>query len=127
VIVLDASAALTALLNDGQARRYLADEPVHAPHLVDVEVLSALRGHSNAGLLADEQAHRSLIVWKCVGLIRYAATPLADRVWELRESVTAYDAVYVALAESLGCALVTADARLAAAHGPRCAVVVVRD
>lgn len=125
MIVLDASAAISALLNDGPARRYLADESVHAPHLVDVEVLSALRRQVNSGRIAAGHAQRALTVWKSIGLIRYAATPLMDRVWELRDSVTAYDADYVALAENLGCALVTADARLAGAHGPRCAVVVV--
>ena len=127
MIVLDASAAVSALLNDGQARRYLADESLHAPHLVDVEVLSALRRQVTAGRLAADHARQALTVWKRIGLIRYAATPLVDRVWELRDSVTAYDAVYVALAENLGCALVTADARLAGARGPRCAVAVVPD
>jgi predicted nucleic acid-binding protein len=127
VIVLDASAAVSALLNDGQARRYLADEPIHSPHLVDVEVISALRRQVNAGRLAADDAQHALTVWRRIGLIRYAATPLVDRVWELRDSVSAYDAVYVALAENLGCALVTADARLASGHGPRCAVAVVPD
>lgn len=94
---------------------------------MDVEVLSTLRRQVNAGHLAADQAERALTVWKRIGLIRYAATPLVDRVWELRDSVTAYDAVYVALAENLGCALVPADARLAAAHGPRCAVAVAPD
>ncbi|KQY07923.1 ribonuclease [Mycobacterium sp. Root135] len=125
MIVLDASAAVAALLNDGQARRYLADEPIHAPHLVDVEVVSAFRRQAGAGQLAERPARQALSAWKRVGLIRYATTPLMERMWELRDSVTAYDAVYVALAENLGCALVTADARLAAARGPRCAVVVV--
>jgi len=127
MIVLDASAAVSALLNDGQARRYLADEPIHAPHLVDVEVVSALRRQAGAGRLAEHHARQALSAWKRIGLIRYATTPLVERMWELRKSVTAYDAVYVALAENLGCALVTADARLAAAHGPRCALVVVPD
>ena len=125
MIVLDASAAVSALLNDGQARRYLADEPIHAPHLVDVEVVSALRRQAGAGQLAEHHAREALSAWRRNGLIRYATTPLVERMWEIRESVTAYDAVYVALAENLGCALVTADARVAAAHGPRCAVVVV--
>ncbi|TPG34196.1 type II toxin-antitoxin system VapC family toxin [Mycolicibacterium hodleri] len=125
MIVLDASAAVSALLNGGQARRYVVDESIHAPHLVDVEVLSALRRQVNAGRLTADQAERALTAWKRIGLIRYAATPLVERVWELRDSVTAYDAVYVALAENLGCALVTADARLATGHGPRCAVAVV--
>jgi predicted nucleic acid-binding protein len=125
VIVVDASAAVSALLNDGQARRLLADESIHAPHLVDVEVVSVLRRQVSAGLLAPDAAGQTLAVWKQLGLVRYAASPLLERVWELRSSVTAYDAIYVALAENLDCALVTADARLSGSNGPRCAITVV--
>jgi predicted nucleic acid-binding protein len=125
VIVLDASAAVSALLNDGQARRLLADESVHAPHLVDAEVASVLRRQVAAGRVASGEARRALDVWRRLGLIRYAASPLLERVWELRAAVTAYDAMYVALAENLDCALVTADTRLAGANGPRCAITVV--
>lgn len=125
MIVLDASAAVSALLNDGQARRLLADESVHAPHLVDAEVVSVLRRQVAASLLASGEARRALDVWRRLGLIRYAASPLLERVWELRAAVTAYDAMYVALAENLDCALVTADSRLAGASGPRCAITVV--
>jgi predicted nucleic acid-binding protein len=124
VIVLDASAAVSALLNDGQARRLLAEEPVHVPHLVDVEVVSVLRRHALAHR-RTEGTQRLLEVWKGLGMTRYAAAPLLDRVWELRATVSAYDAMYVALAENLECPLVTADARLAGANGPRCAVTVV--
>ncbi len=60
-----------------------------------------------------------------LGLYRYTCTPLFERVWELRDTVSAYDAMYVALAESLDCALVTADARLGRVPGIRCAVTVV--
>ncbi len=125
MIVLDASAAVSALLNGGEARRLLADEALHVPHLADVEVVSALRRHVAVGVLAEADARRALTVWKRLGLIRYASTPLLHRVWELRDTVSAYDAVYVALAENLGCALVTADARLAGANGPRCIVTVL--
>jgi predicted nucleic acid-binding protein len=125
VIVVDASAAVSALLNDGQARRLLAGESLHAPHLVDTEVVSVLRRQVGAGLLTPQEAHRALDVWRRLGLIRYAASPLLERVWELRAAVTAYDAMYVALAENLDCALITADARLAGANGPRCAITVV--
>jgi predicted nucleic acid-binding protein len=117
VIVVDASAAVSALLNDGQARRLIAGESVHAPHLVDAEVVSVLRRQVAAGLLAPQQGRRALDVWKRLGLIRYAASPLLERVWELRAAVTSYDAMYVALAENLDCALVTADARLPGANG----------
>lgn len=125
MIVIDASAAVAALLNDGQARRLLAVESVHAPHLVDAEVVSALRRQATSGLLASKDAHRALDVWRRLGLIRYAASPLLERVWELCAAVTTYDAMYVALAENLDCALVTADARLSGANGPRCAITVV--
>ena len=125
MIVLDASAAVSALLNDGPARRLVATESVHAPHLVDAEIVNVLRRQSISGLLNSGDAQRAISVWKRLGLIRYAASPLLDRVWELRSSVTAYDAMYVALAENLECALVTADARLSGANGPRCAITVV--
>jgi predicted nucleic acid-binding protein len=125
VIVVDASAAVSALLNDGQARRLIAAESVHAPHLVDAEVVSVLRRQVAAGVLLEPDARRALAVWKQLGLIRYAAPPLLERVWELRGSVTAYDAMYVALAENLDCALVTADARLSGSNGPRCAITVL--
>ncbi len=125
MIVVDASAAVSALLNDGQARRLLAVESLHVPHLVDAEVVSVLRRQAATGLLASEAAHEALGVWRRLGLIRYAASPLLERVWELRAAVTAYDAMYVALAENLECALVTADARLSGANGPRCAITVV--
>lgn len=76
-------------------------------------------------LLTPGQASRALDVWKRVGLIRYAAAPLLERVWELRAAVTAHAAMYVALAENLDCALVTADSRLSGANGPQCAITVV--
>jgi predicted nucleic acid-binding protein len=125
VIVLDASAAVSALLNDGEARRLVASESLHVPHLIDVEVLSAIRRQTLASELSTGQAERVLGVWGRIGLVRYAAGPLLARAWTLRDSVTAYDAIYVALAEFLGCALVTADARLAGASGKRCATTVV--
>lgn len=125
MIVLDGSAAVSALLNDGPARRHVGAEVIHAPHLIDTEVVSALRRHVAGGHLADADALRALAVWKALGLIRYAATPLLDRVWELGDNVSSYDALYVALAESLGCELVTADSRLAGADGPRCVISVV--
>jgi predicted nucleic acid-binding protein len=125
VIVLDASAAVSALLNDGQARGLISVESVHVPHLVDIEVVSSVRRQVAIGALAAGKARRALDVWQRLGLIRYAAAPLLDRVWELRAAVTAYDGIYVALAENLDCALVTADARLSGANGPRCAITVV--
>lgn len=123
--MLDASAGVSALLNGGQARGLVAAESVHVPHLIDVEVASALRRQHVAGLISDAAGRQALKVWTQIGMIRYAATPLLGRVWELRSSITAYDAMYVALAEQLGCTLVTADAKLAGANGMHCAITVV--
>ncbi|MCX2712420.1 type II toxin-antitoxin system VapC family toxin [Mycolicibacterium sp. J2] len=66
-------------------------------------------------------------MWARLGITRYAAAPLLERVCELRDTVTTYDAMYVALAEALDCPLVTADARLSRAPGIRCAVTVIPD
>jgi len=125
MIVLDASAAVQALLNDGQARLLVAAESLHAPHLVDAEVLSALRRLVGAGTLTADDGARCVNAWSRIGVIRYAAGPLLERIWELRQTISAYDAMYVALAEQLGCALVTADARLSSAPALRCAVTVL--
>lgn len=127
MIVLDASAAVAALVNDGQARRLVSDQSLHAPHLIDAEVVSALRRLVAARTLNSDEGRRLVDAWSRLGLIRYEAAPLLPRVWELREAVSAYDAMYVALAEGLDCALVTADARLSRAPGQTCAVVVVPD
>ena len=78
-----------------------------------------------AGTLTADDGARCVNAWSRIGLIRYAAGPLIERIWELRQTIAAYDAMYVALAEQLGCALVTADARLSGAPGLRCAVTVV--
>ena len=125
MIVADASAAVSALFNAGPARDLLARERVHVPHLVDVEVTSALRRSVAAGRVTAEQGRATLDTWRRLGVTRHAATGLLGRVWELRENVTAYDATYVALAEALDCPVVTADGRLGRAPGLRCPVTVV--
>ena len=125
MIVADASAAVSALLNSGAARDLLARERVHVPYLVDVEVTSALRRSVAAGRVTAAQGWAALGTWRRLGVTRHAATGLLDRVWELRENLTAYDATYVALAEALDCPVVTADGRLGRAPGLRCPVTVV--
>ena len=126
MIVVDVSAAVLALLNDGDARRAAARDSVAVPHLVDVEVAHALRAHTRRGRLGSGDAESALLAWARLGLRRFPIAGLLPRIWELRENVSAYDASYVALAESLGCPLLTADARLARAPGPTCAITVVR-
>jgi len=76
--------------------------------------------------IGSAAAETALARWTRLGLRRYAVNGLLDRIWDLHENLTAYDATYVALAEGLGSELVTADARLAKAPGPTCKVTVVR-
>jgi predicted nucleic acid-binding protein len=125
VIVVDASAAVSALLNAGPARRALAGEQVHVPHLIDPEVANALRRGVAASRVEAGDAWTALGRWRRLGILRHSVFHLLERVWELRENLSAYDASYVALAESLGCALLTADVRLGGAPGLRCPVTVV--
>ena len=125
MIVVDSSAAQSALLNRGPARELLSRQQIHAPHLVDCEVASGIRRHVAAGRLTPEDGWAALDTWRHLGLTRYAVRPLLDRVWQLRDNLSAYDAGYVALAEELGCALLTADGRLSRAPGIRCPVTVV--
>lgn len=125
MIVVDASAALSGLLHDGPARRMLATEQLHAPHLIDHEVTSGLRRTALARQVDADAALAALRTWQRVGITRYPGFPLLERVWSLRDNLSACDATYVALAEMLDCAVVTGDARLARAPGIRCMTTVV--
>ncbi len=125
MIVVDASAALSALLNTGPARRSLASEQLHAPHLIDSEVANGLRRRVAAAQLGADVGWTVLDTFRRLGMTRYPVFALLDRVWELRDNLSAYDASYVALAELLGCSLLTADARLSRAPGIRCPITVV--
>lgn len=126
MIVIDASAAVLGLMNDGETRAMLAAEAAICPHLADSEVVHALRGRVLRGDLDVRVAERMIDVWQRLGLERVGVSGLLGRVWELRENLSAYDATYVALAEALESPLVTADGRLARAPGPRCTITVVR-
>jgi len=125
VIVLDASAAVAALLRDGSARESVAREQLHAPHLIDAEVAQVLRRLVAAGRLPASSGQHLITEWAELALVRHPVHPLLPRIWVLRDNVSAYDAGYVALAEVLGCALLTADARLARAPGATCPVTIV--
>jgi predicted nucleic acid-binding protein len=122
VIVVDASAVVAALLHEGPARHCLRDQSLQAPHLLDLEVISVLRRLNLQGSLTPEGADACLLAFRSLGVRRFASQGLLERIWELRENLSAYDASYVALAEALGCPLLTADRRLAAAPGPACAI-----
>ena len=125
MIVIDASAVVLGLLNDSDARRLMMDEVLAVPHLVDSEIAHALRGQVARGAITEQVGSQALGRWALLGVSRFAALGLLGRVWELRENISGYDATYVALAETLDCHLVTADARLSRAPGPRCPITVL--
>ena len=121
-MVLDASGAVELLLNTAAGKRLaarLADEAesVHVPHLIDIEIAQVLRRYVLRGALDDRTGALALRRWRTLDVERYPHEPFLGRVWRLRANVTAYDAVYVALAEALSTVLVTGDRRLAAAPG----------
>jgi predicted nucleic acid-binding protein len=120
VIVVDASALVETLLRTPAAElveRHLFDsrQTLHAPHLLDVEVAHVLRRYAASGEIGQELGGAALADLADFPLRRYAHDFLLPRVWDLRNNVTAYDAVYVALAEALDAALLTRDQHLAAA------------
>lgn len=124
MIVVDASVLVTALADDGpdgeRFRRRLAGERLSAPHLIDVEVISAWRRLAAAGHLDERRAAFARDDLRSLPIVRVPHGALLDRCWELRANLTAYDAAYVALAELIDRPLVTADAKLAATPGPSC-------
>ena len=124
--MIDASAAVLGLLNDGDARAMLSQEVVLCPHLADSEVANALRAQVLRGDVAEVDAAGALDAWARLGVERVSVTGLLGRVWELRTNLSAYDATYVAVAEALDVSLVTANSRLARAPGPQCPITVVR-
>lgn len=125
MIVLDASAAVAWLLGlpaaPAVAERLLAEGDVHAPHLLAVEVAQVVRRYTLSGELSAERGAQALVDLDELDLVRHPHEPLLPIVWRLRENLTAYDAVYVALALALDVPLVTLDRSLAAApgHGAR--------
>lgn len=129
MIVVDASVLVAALADDGDdgdgARARLRGERSVAPHLVDLEVASAWRRLVAGGELDSRRADLALADLAAFRMERVGHLRFLPRCWELRANLTPYDAVYVALAESLAVTLLTADARLADAPGPRCPIEVL--
>jgi predicted nucleic acid-binding protein len=130
-MVIDASVLANVVGDDGadgrRARAELrAAGDVAAPDLADVETVSVLRRRWISGAISDERFALALRDLEDLEVERYPALRFMRRACELRANVTAYDACYVALAEILGCELLTADERLAKAPGPSCAIRVLR-
>ncbi|TMJ27328.1 MAG: type II toxin-antitoxin system VapC family toxin [Alphaproteobacteria bacterium] len=130
MIVVDASALLEALLGTAASaavtrRIFEAGQTLHAPHLLDVEVAQVLRRYAIAGDLDDQRARAALDDLADFPIRRYPHGLLLPRAWELRNNFSAYDAVYVALAEALDAPLLTRDRRLANAAGKHVSVELI--
>ena len=130
MIVLDASAAVVVLLNLGAGARHIRErmerevDGLHVPHLFEIEVLNALRHHALRRGISERRSLELLEDLATMSISRYAHTAMLPRIWELRDNVSAYDAAYIALAETLEAPLITRDARLARAPGIRATVEV---
>lgn len=130
MIVIDASALVEVILSTEAARLihpciYAPDETLHAPHLIDLEVTQVLRRYVSIGEITELRGDVAMDDLADFPMQRYPHTSLLPRVWTLRRNVTAYDATYIALAEFLGCPLLTRDRRLAAAPGHNAQTIVV--
>ena len=130
MIVLDASAAVEWLLQTSSGllvaqRMFSLKETLHAPHLLDVEVAQAFRRYVAVGALAVSRAEEALQDLADLRVRRYPHLLFLRRVWELRDNLTVYDALYVALAETLDATLVTCDRKIALAPGHRARVEII--
>ena len=121
MIVVDSSAivdALTAVAGTEELRVRLSNEELHAPSLLDVEVVSVVRRLTLTGNMSASRGHDLLSDFDDLPIRRWPlAGVLRRRAFQLRDTISAYDAAYVVLAESLDCPLLTRDARLARAGG----------
>jgi predicted nucleic acid-binding protein len=130
MIVVDASALLEALLRTPAARAveerlFEPRQTLHAPHLLDIEVAQVIRRYAATGEIDSERGCAALADLADFPFRRYPHDFLLPRVWDLRNHLTAYDAVYVALAEALDAPLLTRDQRLATAAGHHARVELV--
>ncbi len=130
MIVIDASAIVEVLLQKNgaegiEARIFRPGETLHCPHLLDLEVMQALRRCFRNRELDGDRSLQAIADLEGLPLKRYAHDPFLGRIWDLRQNLTAYDACYVALAEALDAPLLTCDSRLASAPGHRAVVEVL--
>lgn len=129
MIVIDNSALVEMLTAVGPvgsavAARVAKADVLCAPYLLDTEVMSALLGMARGRKITTDQADSAMIAYDRLPIDRYDVLPLWPRIKILRANLSAYDATYVALAETLGASLVTSDARIARSGAARCPVEV---
>ena len=122
MIVLDASAAVAWLLQTSagkeiENRIYSRRESLHAPHLLDLEVGQVLRRLARDGMVSAPRTEQAIQDLVDLRVTRYPHFSLLPRIWQLRHNLTAYDAVYVVLAETIAAPLITRDARVKSASG----------
>jgi predicted nucleic acid-binding protein len=129
VLVTDAGVWVRALVDEGPGdpiRSLLIAEPVvAAPELIDLEFTNVLRGLAAKGSIALRDAEIALLEFLQAPIQRHSHISLLPRVWQLRQNLTAYDAAYVALAETLGVDLLTIDRGIGRSPGIRCRVTLV--
>lgn len=131
MIVLDTSALVEFLVGaDVVAERVRAEvqaEQLAAPHAIDLECTSTLRGLVLGSKLPGDEARRALDLVASMNIRRFGHVPLLPRIWELRHNMWPYDAAYVALAEALDVDLITVDRKLTSVPSVRCVVRCLRD
>lgn len=126
MIVVDTSAAIAALVqtprNDALLARLAQGRELHAPHVIDVEFVHALRRIVRLRKLPGDRAAVVLADFEALSIVRYPHGPLLDRMWALRDSLSAYDAAFVSLAEALDVPLITVDGGLGRARGHKASI-----
>jgi predicted nucleic acid-binding protein len=108
-----------------EARLFAPRETLHAPHLLDLEVAQALRRYVAQDEISAARGRLSIELLARLPITRYGHDPLLERIWALRQNLTAYDAAYVSLAGALGAPLLTCDKRLAGAPGNRATIELI--
>ena len=126
-VIVDASVLVSALVGAGVEGRWseslIEENQMSAPELVMAETINSLRRLEGSGQITRREADSAFRDLSDFKISLHPFEPFADRVWDLRFNLTSYDAWYVALAESLDCALATLDARISRATGPTCEIV----
>ena len=130
MIVVDASALLEVLLQTSlgarvEARLFGEADELHAPHLLDVEIAQGLRRLVRTGEVSPRRAEEVMADLTDLDLHRHPHFDLLDRAWTLRDNLSAYDAMYVALAEAIEAPIITCDNPMAKAPGPRARIEVI--